>query len=102
MYVDNSQSVPWSTPSIEQPAALAADRLGDQDAQPGQPGRVELVKLHALQRHSLTEHNAPPGRPYGRPGVRESVQSQPGTTSTAQAASGPIATTRALYLRICL
>jgi hypothetical protein len=29
-------------------------------------------------------------------------QSQPGSTRTAQAISGPIATTSALYLRICL
>ena len=39
---------------------------------------------------------------HGRPRVRVSVQSQPGTTSTAQATSGPIATTSALYFRICL
>jgi hypothetical protein len=34
--------------------------------------------------------------------VRVSVQSQPGSTSTAQATSGPITTTSALYFRICL
>ena len=44
--------------AVEQPAALAAHRLGDQDAQPGKTGRVELVKLHVLQRKSLAEHDA--------------------------------------------
>ena len=48
------------TLAVEQPAALAAHRLGDQDAQPGQTGRVELVKLHVLQRKSLAEHDAQP------------------------------------------
>ena len=44
--------------AVEQAAALAAHRLGDQDAQPGQAGRMELVKLHVLQRKSLAEHDA--------------------------------------------
>ena len=48
----------------------------------------------------LVLHPRPPF--HGRPRVRVSVQSQPGTTSTAQATSGPIATTSALYFRICL
>ena len=44
--------------AVEQSAALAADRLGDQDAQPRQAGRVELVELHVLQGKSLTEDDA--------------------------------------------
>ncbi len=44
--------------AVEQPAALAAHRLGDEDAQTGQARRVELVKLHVLQRKSLAEHDA--------------------------------------------
>ena len=44
--------------AVEQPAALAAHRLGDEDAQAGQTRRVELVELHVLQRKSLAEHDA--------------------------------------------
>ena len=44
--------------AVEQPAALAAHGFGDQDAQAGQAGRVELVKLHVLQRKSLAEDDA--------------------------------------------
>src|SRR5262249_10258899 len=44
--------------AVEQPAALTAHGFGDQDAQAGQAGRVELVKLHVLQRKSLPEDDA--------------------------------------------
>ena len=44
--------------AVEQPSALAAHRLGDEDAETGQARRVELVKLHVLQRKSLAEHDA--------------------------------------------
>ena len=44
--------------AVEQPTTLTAHGFGDQDAQPGQPGRVELVKLHVLQRKSLAEDDA--------------------------------------------
>src|SRR5699024_8410440 len=45
---------------VAQDAALAPDRLGDQDAQPGEPGRVELEELHVLQRQALAEDDAEP------------------------------------------
>jgi hypothetical protein len=32
--------------------------VGAEDAQAGQPGRVELVKLHVLQWKPLAEHDA--------------------------------------------
>ena len=59
--VDDRRRVALHEPlalAVEQAAALAAHRLGDQDAQAGQAGRVELVKLHVLQRKSLAEHDA--------------------------------------------
>ena len=37
---------------VAQDAALAARRLGEQDAEPDDAGRVELVELHVLERHA--------------------------------------------------
>ncbi len=56
--VDDRRRVALHEPlafTVEQPTTLTAHGFGDQDAQPGQPGRVELVKLHVLQRKSLAE-----------------------------------------------
>ena len=44
--------------AVEQPAALAAHRLGDENPEPGQSGRVELVELHVLQGKSLAEDDS--------------------------------------------
>ncbi len=38
---------------VAQDPALAAGALGEQHAEPGQAGRVELVELHVLQRQSV-------------------------------------------------
>ena len=38
---------------VAQDRALAAGALGEQDAEPGQAGRVELEELHVLQRQAL-------------------------------------------------
>ena len=38
---------------VEQVAALAAGRLGQQDPDPDDPGRVELVELHVLHRDAV-------------------------------------------------
>ena len=43
---------------VAQDAALAAGGLGQQDAQPGQAGRVELEELHVLQRQALAPDDA--------------------------------------------
>ena len=43
---------------VAQDAALAAGGLGQQDAQPGQAGRVELEELHVLQRQAAAEGDA--------------------------------------------
>jgi hypothetical protein len=40
---------------VAQDAALAPDRLGDEDAQAGQSGRMELEELHVLQRKAAPE-----------------------------------------------
>ena len=59
--VDDRRRVALHEPlalAVEQPTALAAHRLGDQNAQPGQARRMELVKLHVLQRKSLAEDDA--------------------------------------------
>ncbi len=43
---------------VAQDAALAAGALGEQDAEAGQAGRVELVELHVLERQALAPHDA--------------------------------------------
>ena len=44
--------------AVAQDAALAAGRLGEQHAEPGEAGRVELEELHVLQRQALAPHDA--------------------------------------------
>ena len=59
--VDDRRRVALHEPlavGVEQSAALAAHRLGDEDAEAGQARRMELVELHVLQRKSLAEHDA--------------------------------------------
>ena len=43
---------------VAQDAALAARALGEQDAEAGQAGRVELEELHVLQRQALAPDDA--------------------------------------------
>ena len=40
---------------VAQDAALAARGLGEQDAQAGQAGRVELEELHVLEREAAPD-----------------------------------------------
>ena len=44
--------------AVAQDAALAAGGLGEQDAQAGQAGRVELEELHVLQRQAAAVDDA--------------------------------------------
>ena len=58
---------------VEQVTALAANRLGDEDAGEGQTGRMELNHLHVLHRHAgaVSERHAVAGAdvPVGGEGV---------------------------------
>ena len=45
---------------VAQDRAFTAGRLGQQDAEPGQAGGVELVELHVLQRQPAPPHDAHP------------------------------------------
>ena len=59
--VDDCGGVAFHEPlalAVEQPAALAAHRLGDKNPEPGQSGRMELVELHVLQGKSLAEDDS--------------------------------------------
>ena len=59
--VDDRRRVALHEPlalAVEQPAALAAHRLGDQDSQARQTGGMELVEFHVLQGKSLAEDDA--------------------------------------------
>ena len=64
----------------------------------GRPGRRRAPTLSSSA--ALVSRTC--GRPSWTAAGELSAQSQPGTTSTAQATIGPITTTRALYFRICL
>ena len=61
---------------VEQVAALAAGRLGQQDPDPDDPGRVELVELHVLHREAVAvrQRDAVAGQ---APGVRGDPEHPP-------------------------
>ena len=46
------------TARVAQDRAFAAGALGQQDAETGKPGRVELEELHVLQRQALAPHDS--------------------------------------------
>ena len=66
---------------VAQDSALTADGLGDEDAQAGQAGRVELVELHVLQGQALAEH-------HGHAVTGEGVGVGGGLVHPARAAGG--------------
>ena len=65
---------------VQQPAALGARRLGDQDAGERKAGRVVLDELHVLERRAraIGERHAVPGVDVGVRGEREDLAAAAG------------------------